>query len=165
MSKKNSNGNELEKEKGGSSKLVLIIVTAIVIFALITGAVFVGYTVATKQSGKNSSNASVSNVVEKEATLDLKEFLVNLNDEGKSKFVKVNIFLGSDGENKKLQKELTSKVPQIRDCINKILRTKKSTDFTTEGEDLLKEEIIVKANELLNNGKITNVYFTDLIVQ
>ncbi|WP_346936987.1 flagellar basal body-associated FliL family protein [Clostridium sp.] len=165
MSKKNSNGNELEKEKGGSSKLVLIIVTAIVIFALITGAVFVGYTVATKQAGKNNSGASESNLLEKEATLDLKEFLVNLSDEEKSKFVKVNIFLGSDGKNKKLQKELTAKVPQIRDCINKILRTKKSTDFTTEGEVLLKEEIIVKANELLNNGKIANVYFTDLIVQ
>lgn len=165
MSKKNSNGNELEKEKGGSSKLVLIIVTAIVIFALITGAVFVGYTVATKQAGKNNSGASESNLLEKEATLDLKEFLVNLSDEEKSKFVKVNIFLGSDGKNKKLQKELTAKVPQIRDCINKILRTKKSTDFTTEGEALLKEEIIVKANELLNNGKIANVYFTDLIVQ
>ncbi|GAA0767641.1 flagellar basal body-associated FliL family protein [Clostridium subterminale] len=165
MSKKNSNGNELEKEKGGSSKLVLIIVTAIVIFALITGAVFVGYTVATKQAGKSNSGASESNLLEKEATLDLKEFLVNLSDEEKSKFVKVNIFLGSDGKNKKLQKELTAKVPQIRDCINKILRTKKSTDFTTEGEALLKEEIIVKANELLNNGKIANVYFTDLIVQ
>ncbi len=165
MSKKNSNGNELGKEKGGSSKLVLIIVTAIVIFALISGAVFVGYTVATKNVGKNTNGTSESNLLEKEATLDLKEFLVNLRDEEKSKFVKANIFLGSDGKNKKLQKELTAKVPQIRDCINKILRTKKSTDFTTEGEALLKEEIIVKANELLNNGKIANVYFTDLIVQ
>jgi len=165
MNKKNSKGNELEKEKGGSSKMVLIIVTAIVIFALISGAVFVGYTVATKQAGKNNSDTSESNVVEKEATLDLKEFLVSLSDEGKSKYVKVSIFLGSDEKNKKLQKELTAKVPQIRDCINKFLRTKKSTDFTIEGEALLKEEIIVKVNELLKNGKITNVYFTDLIVQ
>ncbi|WP_346913551.1 flagellar basal body-associated FliL family protein [Clostridium sp.] len=165
MNKKNSKGNELEKEKGGSSKLVLIIVTAIVIFALISGAVFVGYTVATKQAGKNNSDTSESNVVEKEATLDLKEFLVSLSDEGKSKYVKVSIFLGSDEKNKKLQKELTAKVPQIRDCVNKFLRTKKSTDFTIEGEALLKEEIIVKVNELLKNGKITNVYFTDLIVQ
>lgn len=168
MSKKSSKGNELEKEKGGSSKLVLIIVTAIVIFALISGAVFVGYTVATKQAGKNNSDTSdtsESNVVEKEATLDLKEFLVSLSDEGKAKYVKVNIFLGSDEKNKKLQKELTSKVPQIRDCINNFLRTKKSTDFTIEGEVILKEEIIVKVNELLKNGKITNVYFTDLIVQ
>lgn len=165
MSKKSSKGNELEKEKGGSSKLVLIIVTAIVIFALISGAVFVGYTVATKNSGKDNSDTSESNVVEKEATLDLKEFLVSLSDEGKAKYVKANIFLGSDEKNKKLQKELTSKVPQIRDCVNNFLRTKKSTDFTIEGEVILKEEIIVKVNELLKNGKITNVYFTDLIVQ
>ena len=165
MNNKNSKGNELEKGKSGSSKSILVIVTVIAIFALISGAVFVGYTVATKQSGKSSDGTNQVNLVEKEATLDLKEFLVNLSDEGKPKFVKVNIFLGSDGKNKKLQKELTAKVPQIRDCINNFLRTKKATDFTTEGEALLKEEIIVKANELLNKGEITNVYFTDLIVQ
>lgn len=165
MNKKNSKGNELEKEKGGSSKLVLVIVTAIVIFALISGAVFVGYTVATKQVGKNSNSTSESNVVEKEATVNLEEFLVNLSDEGKSKFVKVKISLGSDVENEKLQEELAVKIPQIRDCINKVLRAKKSTDFKTEGDALLKEEIIVKVNEFLNNGKITNVYFTDIIVQ
>lgn len=165
MNKKNSKGNELEKEKGGSSKLVLVIVTAIVIFALISGAVFVGYTVATKQVGKNSNGTNESNVVEKEATVNLEEFLVNLSDEGKSKFVKVKISLGSDVENEKLQEELAAKIPQIRDCINRVLRAKKSTDFKTEGDALLKEEIIVKANELLTNGKITNVYFTDIIVQ
>ncbi len=165
MNKKNSKGNELEKEKGGSSKLVLVIVTAIVIFALISGAVFVGYTVATKNVGKNSNDTSESNVVEKEATLNLDEFLVNLSDEGKSKFVKVKISLGSNLENEELQEELTAKIPQIRDSINKVLRAKKSTDFKTEGDALLKEEIIVKANELLNSGKITNIYFTDIIVQ
>lgn len=165
MNKKNSKGNELEKDKGSNSKLTVIIVTAIVIFALISGAVFVGYTVATKQVSKNSNEASESNVVEKEATLSLDEFLVNLSDEGKSKFVKVKVSLGSNLENEDLQEELTAKIPQIRDCINKVLRAKKSTDFKTEGDALLKEEIIVKANELLDNGKITNIYFTDIIVQ
>lgn len=165
MNKKNSKGNELEKEKGSNSKLTIIIVTAIVIFALISGAVFVGYTVATKQVSKNSNEASESNVVEKEATLNLDEFLVNLSDEGKSKFIKVKVSLGSNLENKDLQEELTAKIPQIRDCINKVLRTKKSTDFKTEGDALLKEEMIVKVNELLNSGKITNIYFTDIIVQ
>jgi flagellar FliL protein len=165
MNNKNNKGNGLERGNSGSSKSILVIVTVIAIFALISGAVFVGYTVATKQSGKSSGGTNQVNLVEKEATLDLKEFLVNLSDEGKAKYVKVNVFLGSDGKNKKLQKELTAKVPQIRDCINNSLRTKKSTDFTTEGEALLKEEIIVKINDMLSNGKATNVYFTDLIVQ
>jgi len=165
MSKKNSKGNDAVKEKGGSSKMVLIIVTAIVIFVLVSGAVFIGYTVATKQSGKNNAEATENTEISQEATLELEEFLVNLSDEGKSRYLKVSMFLGSNAENKDLQKELTTKVPQIRDCINKILRTKKSTDFTTEGEDLLKEEIIVKVNEVLNGGKIANVYFSSIIVQ
>jgi flagellar FliL protein len=165
MSKKNSKVNELGKEKSGSSKLVLIIVTAIVIFVLVSGAVFIGYTVATKQGDKNSTDIGESKEVAKEATLELEEFLVNLTDEEKARYLKVNMFLGSNEENKNLQEELTTKVPQIRDCINKVLRTKKSTDFTTEGEALLKEEIIVKVNELLNSGKVTNIYFKSIIVQ
>jgi len=145
-----SNKNALEKGNSGSSKTILVIVTVITIFALISGAVFVGYTASKKP---------------KEATLKLEEFLVNLNDEGKAKYLKVNMFLGSDGKNKDLQKELTAKVPQIRDCINNTLRTKKSTDFTTEGEARLKEEIIVKINETLSNGKVADVYFSSIIVQ
>lgn len=165
MSKKNSKANDAVKEKGGSSKMVLIIVTAIVIFVLVSGAVFIGYTVATKQSGDNNVEATENTGIVNEATLELEEFLVNLSDEGRSRYLKVTMFLGSNAENADLQEELTTKVPQIRDCINKILRTKKSADFTTEGEDLLKEEIIVKVNETLNSGKITNVYFSSIIVQ
>lgn len=145
-----SNKNGLEKGNSGSSKTILVIVTAITIFALISGAVFFGYTAAKKP---------------KEANLKLEEFLVNLSDDGKAKYLKVNMFLGSDGKNKDLQKELTAKVPQIRDCINNTLRTKKSTDFTTEGEARLKEEIIVKINETLSNGKVADVYFSSIIVQ
>lgn len=165
MSKKNSKVNELGKEKSGSSKLVLIIVTAIVIFVLVSGAVFIGYTVATKQGDKNSANIGESKEVAKEATLELEEFLVNLTDEEKPKYLKVNISLGSDEKNKKLQKELTKKVPQIRDSINKVLRTKKSTDFTTDGEELLKEEMLLKVNETISSGKATNIYITSIIVQ
>ncbi len=145
-----SNKNGLEKGNSGSSKTILVIVTTITIFALISGAAFFGYTAAKKP---------------KEATLKLEEFLVNLSDDGKAKYLKVNMFLGSDGKNKDLQKELTAKVPQIRDCINNTLRTKKSTDFTTEGEARLKEEIIVKINETLSNGKVADVYFSSIIVQ
>jgi len=81
------------------------------------------------------------------------------------KNLKINIFLGVDLSNEELQVELSSKIPQIRDCINKILRTKISTEFTPEGDELLKQEIIAGVNELLNNGEILNIYFSSIMVQ
>ncbi|MEG1256025.1 flagellar basal body-associated FliL family protein [Clostridium sp.] len=163
MSKKNKE-NQSDKEKNGSSKVVVAVVTTILIFALISGAVFVGYRVATKNSDKNTVESSSEEVTE-EFTLELEEFLVNLSDEGKSRYLKINIFLGVNLSNEELQVELSSKVPQIRDCINKILRTKKSSEFTPDGEEVLKQEIIAGVNEVLNNGEVLNIYFSSIIVQ
>ncbi len=171
MSKKKDNGNEIKKEKGGSSKLVSIIVTAVIVFLLMSGAVFLGYTFASKGkagSGVTASSGGAvdsSKTVENEATLELEEFLVNLSDEGNPRYLKISMFLGSDSANEDLQTELAAKIPQIRDCINGALRTKKSTDVTPKGEPILKEEIILKVNELLSKGKIGHVYFTSIIVQ
>ncbi len=169
MSKKKDKGNEIKKEKGGSSKLVSIIVTAVVVFLLMSGAVFIGYMVASKGNSNASASANQTEVSSKaavtEATLELEEFLVNLSDEGAARYLKVNMFLGSDSANENLQTEIGSKIPQIRDVINSTLRTKKSKDITPEGETILKEEIIVKVNDLLTKGKILNVYFTSIIVQ
>lgn len=171
MSKKKDNGNEIKKEKGGSSKLVSIIVTAVVVFLLMSGAVFLGYTFASKgnasASASSNSGGTVdsSKAVENEATLELTEFLVNLSDEGNPRYLKVSMCLGSDSTNEDLQTQLKAKVPQIRDAINSTLRTKKSTDITPEGETIIKEEIIVKINNLLSKGKILNVYVTSIMVQ
>lgn len=153
------------KEKGGSSKVILIVIAAVIGLVLVAGAVFIGYMAATKSIGSGSSEKVQQEKKVEEFTFKLEQFLVNLKDENKSKFLKIDMYLGGDVENKDLEEELKKATPQIRDIITKTLRSKLSTDFTSEGETLLKEQLKSSINGILTKGQITNVYFTDLIVQ
>ncbi len=156
-----------EKKNGKGSKVILIIVGTVLVFSLISGAVFLGYYFATKnkQAPASGDNVQIVKEVKTEATLALEEFLVNLADEDKARYMQVVIHLAYDGENKNMPTELEGKVPAIKDTINNILRTKKAADITPQGEAAIKEEIIDRVNDLLNGGKISNVYFSKLIVQ
>lgn len=156
-----------EKKSGKGSKVVLIIVGTVLVFVLISGAVFLGYYFATKNKpvSTNGENTQIVKDVRSEATLALEEFLVNLADEGKPRYLQVVIHLAYDSENKDMVAKIETKVPAIRDTINNILRTKKAADITPEGEAALKKEIIDRVNDILDIGKIYNVYFSKLIVQ
>lgn len=165
MSKNNKKDIEASKEKGKGSKVVLIGVGVIVLLALVAGAVFLGYFVASKNVPTNTVVTGGQQEKVKEFSFEVKEFIVNLKDDNKEKFLKIKVYLGGDAENKKLKPELESYKPQIEDSINKILRSKISTDFTAEGEAQLKNEIKTSINSLLTKGQVTNVYFTDLIIQ
>lgn len=156
-----------EKKSGKGSKVVLIIVGIVLAFVLISGAVFLGYYFATKNKPVSDSGNNAQEVkgIKTEATLPLDEFLVNLADEGKARYLQVVIHLAYDSENKDMADTLKAKVPAIKDAINNVLRTKKATDITPQGEAALKQEIMDRVNDILDVGKIYNVYFSKLIVQ
>jgi flagellar FliL protein len=158
-----------EKKPKKRSKLVIIIVAVVLGFALVSGSVFAGYFFASKNAAPaantgeqvpNSKDASGQVI-----TMELDEFLVNLADEGKAHYLKTKIVIGYRDGNENLKKELETKKPVIRDSVNNVLRTKKTTDLKPEGEEVLKKELLDKINGALNFGKVTNVYFPEILVQ
>lgn len=67
-----------------------------------------------------------------------------------------------------LPPELKAKEPQIRDAVIKVLSSKKAEDvLTPEGKETLKEELVEAINESVgfDEPPVTNVYFTEFIVQ
>lgn len=63
---------------------------------------------------------------------------------------------------------LKPKEPILRDAILRVMSSKKIDDvLTTDGKDRLKSEIIEAANQALGfeEAPITNVYFTEFVVQ
>lgn len=67
-----------------------------------------------------------------------------------------------------LPPELKAKEPQIRDAVIRVLSSKKSEEvLTPEGKEALKEELVEALNEAVgfDEPPITNVYFTEFIVQ
>ncbi len=154
--------NDINEKKGGKTLRIIIII--LLVLVLLGGGIFAGIFLFPKDDAKGSSaHATAINVEEKTYSLD--EFLVNLADEGGKHYLKINISLGYGLENKKLEKELDSKKDVMRDNVISILRNKKSKDVTIKGTEDLKKEILDIINPLLNNGKLTNIYFRELIVQ
>jgi flagellar protein FliL len=155
-----------EKKPKKGSKVVLIIVGVVVGLLLIGGVAFGGYYFAAKNapSADKVEASSEKSKDGQELTFEVDEILVNLADEGKARYLKIKIFIGYM-DSKELASELTTKKPIIRDTINNTLRTKKTTDLTAEGEELLKNILSEKINGLLTTGKITNVYFSEILIQ
>lgn len=154
--------NDINEKKGGKTLRIIIII--LLVLVLLGGGIFAGIFLFPKDDAKGSSaHATAINVEEKTYSLD--GFLVNLADEGGKHYLKIDISLGYGLENKKLEKELDSKKDVMRDNVISILRNKKPTDVTIKGTEDLKKEILDIINPLLNNGKLTNVYFKELIVQ
>lgn len=94
------------------------------------------------------------------------EIIVNLvmSDDGGERYLKVNITL--EASDKKVQEEITTRVPQIRDRLISILssKTKEKID-QKEGKELIRREIIRSINSILSSGKIKNVYYQDFVIQ
>lgn len=94
----------------------------------------------------------------------LKTFIVNLADEGGNRYLRVtmNLELGSE----EIVDIATNRLPQIRNSILMTLPTKKYDDIhTLEGKTALRDEIIAKLNGFLSEGTVTNIYFTEFVVQ
>ncbi|MCM0650441.1 flagellar basal body-associated FliL family protein [Clostridium swellfunianum] len=164
---------EKVKEKGKGNALRIIIIVLLVI--LIFGGSFGGYLLYTKISGSNSiaENKTPNPTVQNSAndlspyTYNMDEFLVNLSDEGGKRFFKAKLYLGYEAKKQKdMEKELEEKKPIIRDAINGVLRSKKASDFASQKnvEDL-KKEILTRISAYFEKGKVTNIYFYEILIQ
>ena len=66
----------------------------------------------------------------------------------------------------KLTPELDKKKALIRDIVIRTLSAKTYEEVSTaKGKDRLKDEIVGKINEVLSDGYVKNIYFTDFVVQ
>ena len=77
----------------------------------------------------------------------------------------VSIELGYDKEAfENLSEELTQRKPQLTDFFRKYFSSRTARELDSTNEDRVKEELKSMINELLRNGKVEEVVFTDLQV-
>ena len=95
---------------------------------------------------------------------NLETFIVNLADPRGKKYLKVRIDLELDHE--EVKDEIDKRLPQFRDTVLTLLSSKYYEDINVlEGKLQLRAEIISMLNQYLRTGTITNLYFTEFIVQ
>lgn len=144
-------------ETKGKNKVLIIIVIVTLSITIILGLLF-GYMFFFKRESK--INIPKKNPVEK--TIELKEFVVNLSN-ADTTYLKVKVSIGYT--DKKIEAEVNNKMSNIRDIINSNLMKKNSNDFKENGPTNVKNELKSNINSILEKGQITNIYFTDIIIQ
>ena len=155
-----------ENESKGRSKFKLIIIFMMVIVLGAGG--FLGWSFFMKKDN-NSKEAEAEPKIEKELVripFPMKSFIVNLMDSSGSgrRYLKVTMELETSSEEYKtmLEKHLS----QLRDTIIMILSSMSFSDINTmEGKLELKKMLMMKINQVMGENIVTNIYFTEFVVQ
>ena len=152
MAKKNSDN---EKSTSGGIKKILVIVLAL----LVLGAGGFGVYFYMQ------STSDVEKPIVEEKVPVAEDIMVRLADESGRSYLKATMNISYDKKNKKLGKELNSKLTEVKDATLFYLMSKKSEDFRAENEENLKKGLIEDINKILDEGKIVNIYFDQLLAQ
>jgi flagellar FliL protein len=152
-----------------SNKLIFLIVAVLLVLTIgLAGGLFMMWSklssieaqenpVAT--SGTEQSQASVLGPL-----FPLKTFIVNLADQERSRYLRVSMDL--ELVESTAANELEERLPQVRDSILMILPSKHFADIASmEGKTALRNEIITKLNGLFAENVISNIFFTEFVVQ
>ncbi|TXE83677.1 flagellar basal body-associated protein FliL [Campylobacter peloridis] len=171
------------KKKGGNTLVIIIVVFLFVFLLVIIGAIaylmFSGGNSdeenptaqneeATQQAAPapkktNAVAARGSDYANIGVMYPLAPFTLNLLSDGGARYVKCTIQLEQNVET--LTPELDKKSAIIRDIIIRTLTSKTFEEVsTTKGKERLKDELTGKINEVLTDGFIKNIYFTDFVV-
>ncbi|MCL6447147.1 MAG: flagellar basal body-associated FliL family protein [Armatimonadetes bacterium] len=98
-------------------------------------------------------------------TLDLGDKVVNLANGESGRYLRVRVVLEYPGE-KKLAEEIKARQPAFTEKVLNIFRSKKAEEILpVKNQEKVKEEILSAINEELHYGKVSQVYFTDFLVQ
>ncbi len=139
--------------------LALIVVLVIIITGVASFTFFTYFSV----SSDEETGEEVQSVEDIRPTYDAGSYTVNISNNSQINFVRASIVF--ELEHTELAEELDKRSSQIRDRVISTLRAQNEEILEEPGADTIKRIVKDKINELLISGKITNVWFTELVVQ
>jgi len=165
-----------EAPKGGKKKLIIIAAVAVLVIGGGVGA-FLAMGKSDKgaegeagleeggdgeHGGGGEHGEGGENIILPPAVLPLETFIVNLQVKGS--FLRTTIQL--EFAEPELPHTIENDVPKIKDAVIRVLSGKSSSELlTTEGKDKIRTEIRDSVNEILGGEEVTQVYFTEFIIQ
>ena len=168
---KKSEEKKSEEKKSERSFLKLIILVVLVIVLGVGG--YLGWDMfikGGKKEGKNEAQISETqpqeNKEEAPITYPLDTFIVNLMDKSGSgkRYLKAGIILEIGNQEQGMMMEKYK--PQLRDTILILLSSKSFKEISTmEGKLELKQELLLRVNQILSEAVVRRIYFTEFVVQ
>jgi flagellar protein FliL len=170
MAKKDAPPVEEERKKGGKVKWVVLLLVLLLLvggggaaywFLMGPGAASEGD--ATEQEGGQAANQEArAEFLPEIVTLD--PFVVNLADPLGRRFLRMT--LDVEVLNRAAITDVQRNNSRIRDAVILLLAGKSFADLASmEGKITLKNQIVERLNQILGGGRVTNVYFTEFVVQ
>jgi flagellar FliL protein len=96
-----------------------------------------------------------------ESQVDLGKMTTNLAGNG---LIQANFSI--QGDSKEAKKELDERKLQVKDIINAVLHNTTTADISkADGLAKLKMRLVDELNKVMTEGKVTNVYISDIVVQ
>ena len=149
--------NKDKEKSSGKLKLVFLIIFVSILVSIL-GVVGIKYI--------RLSNKGNTETIIKEIKVPLgDEIMVNLSDLGGKRYLKAKVNISYDEKDKKAAKEIEEKNAEIKDKTIFYLKSKTVGDFSSDNEEILKNDLVAELNKIMNEGKIIDVYFDQLITQ
>lgn len=140
--------------------LALIVVLVIIITGVASFTFFTYFSVSGDEENNENEITSVEDI---RPTYSVGNFTVNISNNNRISFVRASVVF--ELENAEMTEELDKRSSQIRDRIISTLRAQNQEILEEPGADTIKQIVKDKVNEILISGRITNVWFTELVVQ
>jgi flagellar FliL protein len=166
-------GKEKKEGDSGPKKNKTMLFVGIAVVVLIIGVGAGAYMLGAKNATAVAAGSKEENVTPEETTEDenqigpmvkIDNFVVNLLDKGDIHYLKVSISL--EVESAEVEEEVKNRMSQLRDLI--LLHTgNKSLDELADlqGKLQLRAELLAKINDILRQGRVKRVYFTNFVIQ
>lgn len=149
-------------------KFIILIIALIIIAAV--GSAYTTFLVfsqsETPAAGEEKNEEETAKSEEFGPILEVGEFTVNLmTPQGlPSRYIRTGLVL--QVADRKVAAELKRREPQVRDAVIGVLRTKTIEEISGKtGMHHLRQEIKTAVSHLLSPGAVTDVYFTDFVIQ
>lgn len=153
-------GKRAGKKTGkGFNKILLLI--PVVVVALAAGGYY-AYTLLSPGKGKAGMKGASAGNEKKAVLFSLDPFVVNLSEPGR--YLKVTMQFEITGEPR--QELIVEKVPILRDVIITLISSQTYEYASSpEGKSQLKDEILLRTNQVFGKEAFRNLYFTDFVMQ
>lgn len=164
---------ETRTQKDWKFLLIISLLVLLLLMAVGAGAYYLGTTSSTEtkdhtdepeEEKKKSSGFSFGSDNYLGPLVELEDFVVNITDDEQTRYLKVAMTM--ETADKKTKNEVDNRLPQLRDAIIFQISGKTHDELRDlQGKKQLQAELIKSLNEVLNEGRIERLFFTEFVVQ
>jgi flagellar protein FliL len=155
-----------EKQKKSYNKIFLLGIPLLILLiaGVGTAAYFLGGFAAPKSSETELSENISQKIKPLGPLLEMEDFVVNIMQKDTTRFLKVGITL--ETKNQESSERIKNRMPQITDAVLLLVGNKQFDQIKDlQGKLQLKADLLAQINSLVGKDEVTEIFFTDFVVQ